>query len=192
MRLSAISWGLKTKRAHIGNDGVGLRQLLCRNTPARASIQGPELILSGILHPTELSVEGSLNPAEELVPPWPLALKHAIRSGLALCERLEIDPSDIAEEAEEDFPVFVPLEYIQRIEPRSPTDPLLRQVISSQLELNSEGQDDPVGDALSEATPGLLHKYKGRVLSGRLWSVCRPLSVLLSPELSILARPKWP
>ncbi|MFK7736835.1 MAG: EF-P beta-lysylation protein EpmB [Pirellulaceae bacterium] len=120
--------------------------------------------MSGILHPTDPSVEGSFSTGEESPPRWPQALKRSVRSGFELCELLGIAPNDVSEEAESDFPVFVPREYIERIEPGNPSDPLLRQVVSSQLELSPEGLVDPVGDAQSEATSGLLHKYKGRVL----------------------------
>lgn len=68
--------------------------------------------------------------------------------------------------AARDFPVFAPLPYIARIETGNPRDPLLRQV----LPLEDEVQDvagfttDPVGDSTAKRAPGLLQKYHGRAL----------------------------
>jgi EF-P beta-lysylation protein EpmB len=68
-----------------------------------------------------------------------------------------------------EFPVFVPLEFLRRIEPGNPHDPLLLQVLSS-VEENQivEGfTTDPVGEiANSDETlrTGVLRKYHGRAL----------------------------
>ncbi|MEM8734924.1 MAG: EF-P beta-lysylation protein EpmB, partial [Planctomycetota bacterium] len=123
--------------------------------------------MSGILHPNPDSVEGSLpvgnGPLGE-VSEWAKSLKSAVRSGRELAERLGLVKDSFCTDAEEDFPVFVPLEYLSRMKTGDPTDPLLLQVISSHRELDPSGLIDPVGDAASECTQGLLQKYQRRAL----------------------------
>lgn len=50
--------------------------------------------------------------------------------------------------------------------PGDPADPLLRQVLPLDAEVRpADGfVPDPVGDTAAERSPGLLHKYRGRVL----------------------------
>lgn len=71
---------------------------------------------------------------------------------------------EFAENAE--FPLRVTRSYAARIEKGNPKDPLLLQVLPSnqEYEIVSGYTDDPVGDLQSGKTPGLLHKYYGRVL----------------------------
>lgn len=56
---------------------------------------------------------------------------------------------------------------------RDPTGPLGRQFIPDQRELIRQPQerDDPIGDALKTAVPGIVHRYPDRVLL-KLVSVC--------------------
>jgi EF-P beta-lysylation protein EpmB len=58
------------------------------------------------------------------------------------------------------------LEYLARIRPGDPDDPLLRQVlITPEEELDDAGfVSDPVGDRDALAADGVLHKYEGRAL----------------------------
>ncbi|HEY2882407.1 MAG TPA: EF-P beta-lysylation protein EpmB, partial [Pirellulales bacterium] len=58
------------------------------------------------------------------------------------------------------------LAYLARIRPGDPHDPLLRQVLPLADETGVRLGDlaDPVGDAAAALSPGLLHKYDGRVL----------------------------
>lgn len=64
------------------------------------------------------------------------------------------------------FPVLVPENFLKRMQPGDPSDPLLRQV----LPLNAEGAvvegfvSDAVGDLVARRTDGLIQKYEGRVL----------------------------
>jgi EF-P beta-lysylation protein EpmB len=64
------------------------------------------------------------------------------------------------------FPLRVPRGFVARMRPRDPHDPLLRQVLPLAEEcLTAEGFGaDPVGDLAAMAVPGLLHKYRARVL----------------------------
>lgn len=96
---------------------------------------------------------------------WAESLKNAIRSGRKLLEILGL-PSNLASHAaEQDFAVFAPLEYIRRMQPGDPQDPLLLQVLGTSSEVSqSDGLADPVGDRSAEVLPGLLRKYQGRAL----------------------------
>lgn len=64
------------------------------------------------------------------------------------------------------FPLLVPRSFLRRMKHGDPLDPLLRQV----LPLDEELQPAPgfVADAVSDASfrkaPGILHKYRGRAL----------------------------
>ncbi len=68
--------------------------------------------------------------------------------------------------AAKQFPLKVTHSYLQRIKRGHLHDPLLKQVLPIDLELNTH--DDYVSDPLAEKEanpiPGLLHKYHGRVL----------------------------
>lgn len=93
----------------------------------------------------------------------------AIRDPLDLLERLRLSPERWGPGAQRGhglFPVFVPEPYLARIEPGNPDDPLLRQV----LPLDEEAHPvpgftaDPLDEATSTATPGLIRKYRTRAL----------------------------
>ncbi len=64
------------------------------------------------------------------------------------------------------FPFKATGPFLQRIEPNNPADPLLRQILPvRQEEIQHENYSkDPLGELASQAVPGLLHKYQGRVL----------------------------
>jgi len=64
------------------------------------------------------------------------------------------------------FPLRVPHPYASRIEPGNPHDPLLRQVLPLAVENHSVPGyvSDPLDEAGSNITPGIIHKYHGRVL----------------------------
>jgi len=64
------------------------------------------------------------------------------------------------------FRMRVPRTYISRMRHGDPQDPLLLQVLPGRDEILSQPgfSDDPVGDHAASISPGLLHKYQGRVL----------------------------
>ena len=64
------------------------------------------------------------------------------------------------------FPLFAPRCYLDRIERGNARDPLLKQILPLDAEFDrSDGfDDDPVGDLPAAKSPGLLQKYRGRVL----------------------------
>jgi EF-P beta-lysylation protein EpmB len=99
---------------------------------------------------------------------WQQAMRLAIRSSRELLECLKLPYNTIPNAAEADFPVFVPREYVARMRPQDPGDPLLLQVLATAAENATSGTAsgliDPVGDHLAKRAPGLLQKYTGRAL----------------------------
>lgn len=71
-----------------------------------------------------------------------------------------------AARAARSFSLFVPRGYAARMRTGDPNDPLLLQVLPLADELDDSPGflTDPVGDREAALTPGLLHKYQGRVL----------------------------
>ena len=65
-----------------------------------------------------------------------------------------------------EFPVFVPIPYLNRIEKGNPQDPLLRQVLPVREEAFSPEhfEKDPLDEESATIESGLLKKYRGRVL----------------------------
>lgn len=98
---------------------------------------------------------------------WQSAMKRAIRSSADLRQALSLpDVGAGKTQGEASFPTFVPWEFLSRIRPGDPDDPLLRQVLPIQDEDQSAHgfSTDPVGDLNALAAGGLLHKYNGRAL----------------------------
>jgi len=111
---------------------------------------------------------------------WQESLRTAIRNGDDLLRLLGLSRADVAFSAlpEAQFPVFAPAEWIARIRPGDPHDPLLRQILPLDAENHSvDGfSDDPLEENESSNTPGLLRKYNGRALmitTGRCAIHCR-------------------
>ncbi len=128
--------------------------------------------MATILATTNESVEAT----SAAIPSWRNSLKSAVRSGRRLAELLSLPLNSISARAESDFPVFVPLEYIEKMEVGNLADPLLLQVLPTVHEEATDGDVDAVGDLAAQRSPGLLQKYKSRVLalvSGRCAVHCR-------------------
>ena len=99
---------------------------------------------------------------------WRTILAQAIRNPVELCRWLGL-PEELASEARQStagFRVLVPQPYLGRIRPGDPNDPLLAQVLPRKAELADEPRfvADPLHEAGTVRAPGLLGKYKGRVL----------------------------
>jgi lysine 2,3-aminomutase len=73
----------------------------------------------------------------------------------------------------ERYALAVPPALADLIDPNDPADPIARQFLPDSRELErAPGElDDPIGDALKTPLPGLVHRYRDRVLL-KLVSVC--------------------
>jgi EF-P beta-lysylation protein EpmB len=99
---------------------------------------------------------------------WQDALKVAIRDPHQLCQALDLPEHyvEAASRASQLFPLVVPWEFVARMRPGDPADPLLRQVLPLDVEQSAvPGFDpDPVAEKSATLVPGLLQKYAGRAL----------------------------
>lgn len=103
-------------------------------------------------------------PAED----WQSLLQTAISDPATLCQRLLLSPdqAEAIQRACQSFPLRVPEPYLQRIEVGNPLDPLLLQVLPQTAELLEQPGfvSDPLDEINSNPVPGLVHKYRSRVL----------------------------
>ena len=93
-------------------------------------------------------------------------MAQAVTEPVELLRSLQLPASLADGMAGQRFPLRVPRGFIRRMKPGDPRDPLLLQVLP-QLQENRlvDGfREDPVGDLASMAVPGVIHKYRGRVL----------------------------
>lgn len=101
-------------------------------------------------------------------PPWQRSLANAFRDVDALIGYLQLDRKILpaARAAARQFGLKVPREFARLITKGDPDDPLLRQVLPLGAEnLPAPGfVADPVGDLEKAVVPGVLHKYRGRLL----------------------------
>ena len=101
-------------------------------------------------------------------PHWQQALASAISDPAELIAALDLDPVYLpaAQASARLFPLRVPLGFLTRMRRGDPYDPLLRQVLPLGEECldNSGFTADPVGDLAATVAPGVLQKYRGRVL----------------------------
>ncbi len=111
---------------------------------------------------------------------WQREMATAVRSADELLKRVGLNPEDSKvrqllilagiDAADPDtlrrFPVLVPENFLARINPGDPHDPLLRQVLplGAETAVVDGFVADAVGDLEARRTPGVLQKYTGRVL----------------------------
>lgn len=110
---------------------------------------------------------------------WQRELASAVRNVPELLKQLKLTATDFESHAADSaprlgtnadslrqFPVLVPENFLRRMTPGDPNDPLLRQVLALAAEdLPVPGfVDDAVGDLAARRGPGLLQKYAGRAL----------------------------
>ena len=91
-----------------------------------------------------------------------------VRDGKELLQLLQLDPDampDISASLRQ-FPLRVPRHFVGKMRPGDWQDPLLLQVLpqSSETELQPGFVDDPLEERHANPAPGLIHKYRGRVL----------------------------
>ena len=99
---------------------------------------------------------------------WQKQLASAYKDPAALGHALQLPESWIAKHApaRQLFPMLVPRHFASLMNPRDLDDPLLRQVWPQADEFNDVAGygTDPLGEANVSAQPGVLHKYKSRLL----------------------------
>ena len=101
-------------------------------------------------------------------PAWQRALAQAIQDPRELLRLLQLETQlPVATDPQAlQFPLRVPRGFAARMRVGDPLDPLLRQV----LPLDAEGRPvpgfstDPLAEQAAMPVPGVLHKYRGRVL----------------------------
>jgi EF-P beta-lysylation protein EpmB len=98
---------------------------------------------------------------------WKSELKNAFSSSTQLLQYLQLDSKTALIDActSPDFPVRVPRPFAERMERGNPNDPLLAQVLATNVEYlpNPAFSKDPLNEQ-SLGQPGMLHKYQGRIL----------------------------
>jgi EF-P beta-lysylation protein EpmB len=99
---------------------------------------------------------------------WQEELADLVTSPQELFELLHLDPCELdnAYRASESFPLRATRAYVSRIVPGNPNDPLLRQILPLGGELDAVPGyvADPLQESHANPLPGLIHKYRGRVL----------------------------
>ena len=100
---------------------------------------------------------------------WQQQLAGAISRASQLLDALDLPKSylNAGVLGAQDFAVRVPLSYLSRIERGNINDPLLRQIwpLADETAPPPNGYVlDPLGETHSNTTPGIVHKYKSRVL----------------------------
>lgn len=104
----------------------------------------------------------------DVVSDWHCSLAEAVRHPAELLQALRLpDLADrFSSAAAGEFPLMVPRSFLARMTAGDLDDPLLRQILPLDDEL--QPVEGFVGDAVSDASfrtaPGLLHKYHGRAL----------------------------
>ncbi|WP_232819352.1 EF-P beta-lysylation protein EpmB [Saccharospirillum mangrovi] len=102
------------------------------------------------------------------LPDWQSELKNAVRSVSQLLDLLGLTAADLDNPAlaNADFPLRVPLSFVRRMRLKDPHDPLLRQVLPTEAEIDPQPgfQDDPLAERDHAPAPGIVHKYQGRAL----------------------------
>lgn len=99
---------------------------------------------------------------------WQLSLKNLVTEPAQLFDLLDL-PRDFlpaAERAATLFPLRVPREFVGLMQSGEINDPLLRQVLPLEQEFVEQPGfvEDPLAEADARPTPGVVHKYKDRVL----------------------------
>jgi len=99
---------------------------------------------------------------------WKAELSQCITSAEQLLQQLGLRTEDlsVAQQAAATFPLKVPQSFVERMEFGNPMDPLLKQVLPVEAELDSNPNysHDPVQESQYNPVSGIVHKYRNRVL----------------------------
>ena len=99
-------------------------------------------------------------------PGWQQQLARGFTLPRELLEELDIDAGDWADRESQPFALRVPRGFVARMEKGNPDDPLLLQVLPQlkERELTPACLADPLQELAASPAPGIIHKYRGRVL----------------------------
>ena len=100
---------------------------------------------------------------------WRTEISEAFRTPLELLNYLGLEDSEICTktDSEQEFKMLVPRSFAAKMKAGDPNDPLLKQVLPTYEERETEEEflKDPLQEwPDSQASKGLLQKYKGRAL----------------------------
>jgi EF-P beta-lysylation protein EpmB len=99
---------------------------------------------------------------------WQHQLSHCIKDLASLCDFLQLDPQKLpfSDQASQQFPLQVPIAFANRMRKGDYNDPLLLQIlpVAKEMALTPGFVTDPLAEAQAKKLPGLIHKYKHRVL----------------------------
>ncbi len=112
--------------------------------------------------------QATASTVESDLPAWQQSLRNVVSSLEELLELLELSPELLDPRVADcgDFPLRVPREFVARMRPRDPRDPLLQQVLptAAEFEVRPGYREQPLEEELFAPRPGLIQKYRGRVL----------------------------
>lgn len=99
---------------------------------------------------------------------WQTQLANVITDPVELAQQLEMPVEMLlaSNNAAQDFALRVPRVFVARMQKNNLRDPLLLQVLPQAVELKQFPgySHDPLQEKSANPVPGLLHKYRGRVL----------------------------
>ena len=99
---------------------------------------------------------------------WQQLQSEAVRNPRQLLQLLGLEPEQVPalDASKLDFPLRVPLPFVERMVPGDANDPLLLQVLPVLAEKAqlSGYVSDPLQELDASVAPGIIHKYRGRVL----------------------------
>lgn len=97
---------------------------------------------------------------------WQQAVKQLITCPSTLLEFLELESDQLAWQIDPRFPLRVSRSFAAKMQKANPQDPLLRQVLPIKEEsyLTKDYQQDPLQEKAANPIPGVLHKFKSRIL----------------------------
>jgi L-lysine 2,3-aminomutase len=99
---------------------------------------------------------------------WQMLWREAIRDPRELLKILALPhlAAQISDTAAAQFPLRVPLGFVEKMRKGDAKDPLLRQVLPvlDEEQLAEGFSFDAVGDATAKSGTGIIHKYHGRAL----------------------------
>ena len=100
------------------------------------------------------------------IEPWQQALRNNLTKTEELLEILNLTPKPSLSDDLKHFPLRVPRAFVSRMEKGNWQDPLLLQVLPQAREWGYYPGycQDPLQESQANPVPGLLHKYRGRVL----------------------------